>query len=253
LQQELRSLEEAIARVEMMSVATDSSQSAGPGQAEAQEWESEPSKESVQRTALSLLRTRPRTLLLSGLSAFAVIAAGVVYKLSQRENAKRSDSVESSRPELAQTAVAGGVEGVSANAPSHIYGRQLVFYRSIHPAGTIVIAKSQRFLYLLRPNHVAIRYTVGLGAECARAVGLLHISAKEVWTDETSALAPGPNRGRGHFGPRSLALADTGHRIHGAGSVYPGRQGAIGCFPVRNDDLVDLYDRVALGAKVVIH
>ena len=69
------------------------------------------------------------------------------------------------------------VPGAPSGAPdtSYIFKRQLVYYRSIHPVGTMVISKSQRFLYLVRPEVVALRYTIGVGRECVNAVGLLLI------------------------------------------------------------------------------
>src|SRR5262245_2989958 len=60
--------------------------------------------------------------------------------------------------------------------PTSCDGRWFITEQSI---GTIVIAKSQRFLYLVRPNVAAIRYTIGVGRQCTNAVGLLLVSAKE--------------------------------------------------------------------------
>jgi len=161
----------------------------------------------------------------------------------------------------------GQVEAVrSTDAPgdsnlSYILRRQLVFYRTIHPVGTIVISKPQHHLYLVRPNTAAIRYTIGVGRECANAVGLLLVSAKEEGREgrpEQSASATrrstNPADGgsaEGRFGARSLALGDTGHRIYGTNP--PIRNGDDGCFAVVNEDIIDLYDRVVVGTKVVIN
>ena len=139
---------------------------------------------------------------------------------------------------------------------SYIFKRQFVYYRSIHPAGTIVITKSQNFLYLVRPNTAALRYTIGIGRECSNVVGLLLVSAKEDWTGaDPQALAseaqPTVRIVAGQFGARSLALGDTGHRIHGSDEPVTSR--VIGCFPLVNDDVIDLYERVALGARVVMN
>ena len=106
--------------------------------------------------------------------------------------------------------------------------------------GTIVIAKSQRFLYLVRPNTAALRYTIGIGRECANIAGLLLVSAKENWVELKASTdadrgKPLPGKGpdpdpRGRFGARSLALDETGHRIHGTGETVA--SGAAGCFPL---------------------
>jgi len=144
---------------------------------------------------------------------------------------------------------------------SYILRRQLVYYRTIHPVGTIVIAKSQRFLYLTRPNAVALRYTIRVGRECARIAGLLLVSAKENWGEQKAQLrkieSQSPNMqstdsdAASRFGPRSLALAETGHRIHGNGEALA--NSTAGCFPLGNDDVVDLYDRVSVGTRVVVN
>ena len=141
------------------------------------------------------------------------------------------------------------VAGAPSGAPdaSYIFKRQLVYYRSIHPVGTMVISKSQRFLYLVRPEVVALRYTIGVGRECVNAVGLLLISAKEEGEPRLAAAAGSDGRP----GTRWITLGDTGHRIFG--SSPPIVSGADGCFLLVNDDLIDLYGRVAVGTRVVIN
>jgi len=141
------------------------------------------------------------------------------------------------------------VAGAPSGAPdtSYVFKRQLVYYRSIHPAGTMVIAKSQRFLYLVRPEVVALRYTIGVGRECANAAGLLLISAKEEGEPRLAAAAGNDSQP----GTRWLNLGDTGHRIYGTGP--PIVSGADGCFRLVNEDLLDLYDRVSVGTRVVIN
>jgi lipoprotein-anchoring transpeptidase ErfK/SrfK len=158
-------------------------------------------------------------------------------------------------------APAGKVASINAGtitdeSRSYIFRRQFVYHRSIHPVGTIIITKSQNFLYLVRPNTAAVRYTIGVGRACSGVVGLLLVSAKEDW----SAKNPEPPKvdtplivraGDGELGARSLALSDTGHRIHGSEGLVTGR--VTGCFPLDNDDVIDLYERVALGARVVMN
>lgn len=145
-------------------------------------------------------------------------------------------------------------DGGKGSGRSFIFNRQMVYYRTIHPVGTIVIAKSQRFLYLVRENVAAMRYTIGVGRECVNVVGLLLVSAKEDWPDTTNQQASAQVQRampRSRFGLRSLALADTGHRIHG--TYAPTTAGDDGCFVLINDDIVDLYERVPVGTRVVIN
>jgi lipoprotein-anchoring transpeptidase ErfK/SrfK len=141
---------------------------------------------------------------------------------------------------------------------SYIFKRQLVYYRSIHPTGSIVIAKAQNFLYFIRPNTAAVRYTIGVGAECSNVVGLLLVSAKEDWSAGGSGpqvagkdAQPALRTVAGRFGARSLALSDTGYRIHGSEEPPVGR--VIGCFPLVNEDVIDLYERVTLGTRVIMN
>src|SRR5215470_17406012 len=134
------------------------------------------------------------------------------------------------------------VAGAPSGAPdtSYIFKRQLVYYRSIHPVGTMVIVKSQRFLYLVRPELVALRYTVGVGRECANAVGLLAISAKEEGEPKLAAASSSDSRPGTHW----ISLGDTGHRIFGTSP--PIVSGADGCFQLANAALrVDDLDRPA--------
>jgi lipoprotein-anchoring transpeptidase ErfK/SrfK len=131
-----------------------------------------------------------------------------------------------------------------------------VYYRSIHPPGTIVIAKAQNFLYLIRPHTAAVRYTIGVGTECSNVVGLLLVSAKEDWSASAPAASgndvqPVPRTAGGRFGARSLALSDTGYRIHGSEVAPAGR--VVGCFALANEDVIDLYERVSVGARVVMN
>jgi lipoprotein-anchoring transpeptidase ErfK/SrfK len=168
----------------------------------------------------------------------------------------------------------GGAPAVRANAPvervqperttdgsrqtgrSFIFNRQMVYYRTIHPVGTIVIAKSQKYLYLVRPNVAAMRYTIGVGRDCQNVVGLLLVSAKEEWPEtpaqQSQASAPAERVStRSRFGVRSLALGETGHRIHGTYAAATDNDG--GCFVLVNDDIIDLYNRVETGARTVIN
>jgi hypothetical protein len=153
---------------------------------------------------------------------------------------------------IAELPVARSIDHSGDSSLSYIFRRQLVYYRTIHPVGTIVIAKSQRYLYLVLPNVTAVRYTIGVGRECANAVGLLFVSAKQE-SPESRPLVASATRAPGSpadFDARSLALGDTGLRIYGTNP--PIRNGDAGCFALANEDIVDLYDRIATGARVVI-
>ena len=57
--------------------------------------------------------------------------------------------------------------------------RQLVYYRTNQPVGTLVVDKNQTFLYVVRPNVSALRYNIGVGPECTALSGLYHVVRKE--------------------------------------------------------------------------
>jgi lipoprotein-anchoring transpeptidase ErfK/SrfK len=155
-----------------------------------------------------------------------------------------------------------GVDGGADAELPYFFRRQPVFYRTTLPVGSIVIDKAQRFLYVVQPNNVAMRYGIGLGRECVDLVGLLQISRKVQWPewqapDDLIKRRPNLPRkiagGAGNpLGARAMYLSDTPRSIHGTnapatiGSAVP-----LGCFRLVNKDVIDLYDRVALEAKVV--
>jgi hypothetical protein len=194
-------------------------------------------------------------MLVSGLAAATILVAAFAgYQYWRKPSARDGGTlVRTPARDVSPTKASATQQDESR---SYIFRRQLVYHRSIHPAGTIIITKSQNFLYLVRPNTAAVRYTIGIGRACSDVVGLLLVSAKEDWSGkdperpkDTAQLIV--RTGDGELGARSLALSDTGYRIHGSEGPVTGR--AIGCFPLDNDDVIDLYERVALGARVVMN
>jgi lipoprotein-anchoring transpeptidase ErfK/SrfK len=156
-----------------------------------------------------------------------------------------------------------GIDG-SASEPDvpFYFRRQPVFYRTTHPAGSIIIDKQQHFLYFIRPNHVALRYGIGVGKSCAGVVGLHKLTAKKEWPDwqppadaagHKLAPAGAMKGGAGNpLGARSLALDDGGLSIHGTNAPKSiGGHVDLGCIRLVNEDVADLYNRVDLGARVV--
>jgi hypothetical protein len=64
----------------------------------------------------------------------------------------------------------------AADAPqaSYMLRKQHVYYRTTHPPGTVMISRNQKFLYVVQPNQVAIRYAIGVGPDCVEVSGLFH-------------------------------------------------------------------------------
>ena len=143
-----------------------------------------------------------------------------------------------------------------ADDTSYIRMRQLVYYRTNYPVGTIIVDKSQTFLYVVRPRLAALRYSIGVGPECTTLVGLYHVVRKEEWpgwngpsqqsADATNDPIKSP------FGARALDLNDD-YRIQGTNaSPTTGQRALKRCVGLVNDDVIDLYDRTPLGSRVVM-
>jgi lipoprotein-anchoring transpeptidase ErfK/SrfK len=143
------------------------------------------------------------------------------------------------------------------------FKRQAVFFRSTEPPGTIIVHTSERFMYLVQGNNRALRYGVGVGRDGFQWAGLLKISRKAEWPDWTPPpemiarqpylprfMAGGPGN---PMGARALYISGTVYRIHGTNAPHTiGTAVSSGCFRLTNPELIDLYERVPLGTKVVV-
>jgi lipoprotein-anchoring transpeptidase ErfK/SrfK len=143
------------------------------------------------------------------------------------------------------------------------FQRQMVFYRTNEPPGTIIVHTSERFLYLVQGNGRAMRYGIGVGREGFQWQGLLKISRKTEWPDWTPPpemiarqpylprfMAGGPGN---PLGARALYLGATVYRIHGTNQPHTiGSAVSSGCFRLVNNDVIDLFERVPVGTKVVV-
>ncbi|WP_376741391.1 L,D-transpeptidase [Sinorhizobium psoraleae] len=136
-----------------------------------------------------------------------------------------------------------------------------------YPAGTIVIVSESRTLDLVLSGSQAIRYRIGVGRDGFRWSGVVKIGRKTEWPDwrppaEMKARVPGlpelvPAGPFNPMGARGIYLyrgkADTLYRIHGTNDQSTvGDFASSGCFRMSNADVIDLYDRVRIGATVVV-
>jgi lipoprotein-anchoring transpeptidase ErfK/SrfK len=158
----------------------------------------------------------------------------------------------------------GYVPDPSAERLPPAYQRQAVFYRTTEAPGTIIVQTSERFLYVVQGNNRAIRYGIGVGREGFQWSGLLKVSRKAEWPDwvpppEMIARQPYLPRfmagGPGNpLGARALYLGNTVYRIHGTNQPQTiGQSVSSGCFRLVNSDVIDLFDRVPVGTKVIVH
>ncbi len=143
------------------------------------------------------------------------------------------------------------------------YARQVVLFRSNEAPGTVVIHSGERFLYVVQGNGRALRYGIGVGREGFTWSGQVQVSRKAEWPDWRPPpemlqrqpylprfMAGGPGN---PMGARALYLGSTVFRIHGTNQPETiGQAISSGCFRLANGDIVDLYDRVPVGTKVII-
>jgi lipoprotein-anchoring transpeptidase ErfK/SrfK len=252
---ERAALEAAIDRIETETRQADTRSTP------ARQLRGEPSSTAGSDAAWSKETTRPprktplRMIALA--SAAVLIIAAIGYMAWPRRSAPGADASRADAS-VAKIQSKPSTDGSAEPSLSYILRRQVVYYRTIHPVGTIVIAKSQGHLYLVRPNVAAVRYTIGVGRECTNAVGLLLVSAKEEPPESRPAVAaatPASARSPANVdatqhGSRAVALGDTGLRIYGADP--PVSNVKAGCFALADEDMTDLYERIAVGARVVI-
>lgn len=144
-----------------------------------------------------------------------------------------------------------------------IYLRQVVAYSTSEAAGTLIIDTRQHFLFLVLPGGKAMRYGIGVARVGFEWSGTHRVSAKREWPSwtppaEMHARQPGlptfmeggPNN---PMGARALYLGSTLYRIHGTNEPWTiGRSVSSGCIRMTNQDVIDLYNRVPVGAKVVV-
>ena len=152
------------------------------------------------------------------------------------------------------------------------FRRRTVDYATSEAPGTIVVDTSRHFLYFVLPNGKAIRYGVATGSEAAGWTGEAKVGRKAEWphwtppadmlarwphlkpTAAAGGLTGGPDN---PLGARALYLyqngRDTLYRIHGTNEPETiGRDVSSGCIRMANIDVIDLFTRVAVGAKVIV-
>ncbi len=148
-----------------------------------------------------------------------------------------------------------------------IYLPRQVAYDGGQKAGTIIIDTRDNFLYLVEKGGQARRYGVGTGKPGFEWAGTHRVSRKATWPDwrpPSQMIARERAKGRilpaympggpeNPMGARALYLGSTLYRIHGTNQPWTiGGAVSSGCIRMRNEDVVDLYERVPVGAKVVV-
>ncbi len=141
--------------------------------------------------------------------------------------------------------------------------RETVYFSGNYTPGTIVISTAERRLYYVLPGGQAIKYGVGVGRPGFEWSGTRVVSQKREWPDWTppsQMLRRRPDLPRhmaggidNPLGARAMYLGGTLYRIHGSNEPETiGQAVSSGCIRMTNDDVIDLYDRVRVGTKVVV-
>jgi lipoprotein-anchoring transpeptidase ErfK/SrfK len=141
--------------------------------------------------------------------------------------------------------------------------RQVVDYPTREAPGTIVIDTPHTYLYFVLGNGKAMRYGIGVGRDGFTWSGVQSVARKTEWPDWNPPaemlqrqpylprfMAGGPGN---PLGARAMYLGNTVYRIHGTNQPSTiGGHVSSGCIRLTNEDVTDLYDRVQVGAKVVV-
>ncbi len=141
--------------------------------------------------------------------------------------------------------------------------RQVVDYPSREAAGTVIVDTPHTYLYYVLGNGKALRYGIGVGREGFTWSGTETVTRKAEWPDWTPPpemvqrqpylprfMAGGPQN---PLGARAMYLGGTIYRIHGTNAPTTiGEQVSSGCIRLVNDDVIDLYNRVNVGTKVIV-
>ena len=147
------------------------------------------------------------------------------------------------------------------------YRRQVVRYTGPEKPGTIVVDIDARQLALVQEDGTALQYGVGVGKLGFSWKGQARVGRKGTWPDwrpTTTMVSLNPDLPRtlkggvdNPLGARALYLyqgsRDILFRIHGTNEPWSiGEQMSSGCVRMLNEDIVDLYERVPVGATVLI-
>ena len=142
--------------------------------------------------------------------------------------------------------------------------KELVAYETKFKPGTIVVETSERRLYLVLADGKAMKYGIGVGRDGFRWSGQHKITRMAEWPgwtppaqmrkrvpDLPAYMPGGPDN---PLGARALYIGSTLYRIHGTSEPWTiGQAVSSGCIRLTNEDVTDLYERVRVGALVVVH
>ncbi len=145
--------------------------------------------------------------------------------------------------------------------------RATIDYKTSLEPGSVLVRTRERKLYFILPGGQAIMYRVGVGREGFSWSGSNYITRKAEWPSwRPPAVMITREAERGHIipdfmpggpqnplGARAMYIGDTEFRIHGTTQPWSiGHAVSSGCIRMLNEHVIDLYNRVEVGARVVV-
>jgi lipoprotein-anchoring transpeptidase ErfK/SrfK len=141
--------------------------------------------------------------------------------------------------------------------------REIVPYSGQQGPGTIIVSTAERRLYYILPGNQAVKYGVGVGRPGFEWHGKKTVAMKREWpswTPPSQMLKRRPDLPRfmpggpeNPLGARAMYLGGTLYRIHGSNEPATiGTAVSSGCIRMTNEDVVDLYERVKVGTRVIV-
>jgi lipoprotein-anchoring transpeptidase ErfK/SrfK len=141
--------------------------------------------------------------------------------------------------------------------------REIVAYETNLKPGTVVVETSERRLYFVLPDGKAVKYGIGVGRDGFRWSGQHRVTRKAEWPGWTPPAAMrkrvpdlpaympgGPDN---PLGARAIYIGSTLYRLHGTSEPWTiGQAVSSGCIRLVNEDIIDLYERVNVGATVIV-
>jgi lipoprotein-anchoring transpeptidase ErfK/SrfK len=193
----------------------------------------------------------------TGIATFAAPVTAYQYQGAAPSSGQAQSSPES-QPQPPQD-----LTELEARPQASAPAREFISYDGHYPPGTIVVSTQERRLYYVLPGNQAIRYGVGVGRPGFAWTGIRTVAMKREWPswqpppqmlrrrpDLPRFMQGGPDN---PLGARAMYLGGTLYRIHGSNEPNTiGQAVSSGCIRMNNDDVVDLYDRVKVGTRVIV-
>ncbi|RRI00716.1 L,D-transpeptidase [Mesorhizobium tamadayense] len=216
---------------------------------------------------LSRSRLTPKSTASALVAATLVAATASAQAQSNSGYDPRSWTYDQARNVLVSPSAPGQTSDEGMQPEWSVIPRRIVHFSEAQPKGSIVINTTERRLYYILGDGKALRYAVGVGKEGLEWSGRDTISSKKDWPDwrppaemrsrEASKgrllpahVAGGPNN---PLGARALYIGNTLYRVHGTNQPWTvGQANSSGCIRMTNEDVIDLYDRVKIGAQIIV-